>query len=496
MTSRTNQSTVLDRRRAGVLLHPTSLPGGIGCGDLGPEVFHFIDFLAHCGVSVWQVLPLGPTHEDRSPYMSLSVLAGNPWLISLQLLHKWGWLSHYEIGNATEADAFAFRRQCLREAGSGFQRNASDEDRQQYQDFVKQHQYWLDDFALFQAIREQQKDRSWMHWPADLRDRTPTALLQAREQLTDTIDQVRFEQFAFNRQWHDVRRYANERGIQVFGDMPIFVAHDSAEVWANRDCFDLNPDGSARTIAGVPPDYFSATGQRWGNPHYNWKYMKQDGFRWWINRLRGSLEMFDLIRVDHFRGFESYWEIKADAETAMHGHWVKTPGKALFNALLDSFDSLPFVAEDLGTITPAVDDLRQKYGWPGMKILQFAFDGSAENPYLPHNHETNSVVYTGTHDNDTTVGWFNGLPEETKQQVRRYLGCGEEPMPWPLIRSALASVSKLAVIPMQDLLEMGEGQRMNTPGSSSENWSWRFQWSQVDQALSTRFRDLVTLFGR
>lgn len=490
-------SNVLDRRRVGVLLHPTSLPGGVGCGDLGPEAFNFLDFLSHCGVSVWQVLPLGPTHEDRSPYMSLSVLAGNPLLISLQLLHTWGWLAHTEVDYKAGTDAFEFRRECLREARLGFQRQATAGEQQEYQDFLQQHQGWLEDFALFQAIREQQRGESWINWPRPLRDRDAEALSDARTELTDTLDQTFFEQFVFYRQWHAIRQYANERGILVFGDMPIFVAHDSAEVWANRECFDLLADGHPRTIAGVPPDYFSATGQRWGNPHYNWKYMKQDGFRWWVNRLRGSLEMFDMIRVDHFRGFESYWEIKADAETAMNGHWVKTPGKLLFNALLTHFDKLPFVAEDLGTITPEVNALREKYGWPGMKILQFAFDGNVDNPYLPHNHEANAVVYTGTHDNDTTVSWFNGLNEDTKGQVRRYLGCGDEPMPWPMIRAALSSVARLAVIPMQDLLEMAEGQRMNTPGSNTnDNWRWRFHWNQVEHHLPEHFKQLIMLYGR
>jgi 4-alpha-glucanotransferase len=489
-------SQVLDRRRAGVLLHPTSLPGGVGCGDLGPEAYHFVDFLEHCGASVWQVLPLGPTHEDLSPYMSLSVLAGNPWLISLEVLKQWGWLKRDCVAAASD-DPTSFRQKCLLEARQGFLQHAAEQDRQDYQQFIQLHQYWLDDFALFQAIREQQQGKSWVDWPEVLRDRQAEAMDEVRHQLADAVDQTRFEQFVFYRQWHAVRDYANERGIRVFGDMPIFVAHDSAEVWANRNCFDLYEDGQPRTVAGVPPDYFSETGQRWGNPHYDWKYMKQDGFNWWVNRMRGTLELFDLIRVDHFRGFESYWEIKADAETAIDGRWVKTPGKALFNALLASFDQLPFVAEDLGTITPEVDALREKYGWPGMKILQFAFGGGAANPYLPHNHEANSVVYTGTHDNDTTVGWYNGLDPKTQQHISRYLAYSDEAMPWALIRAALASVAWLAVIPMQDLLALGEGQRMNTPGSNvDENWRWRFQWSQVEDELPKRLKALIKLYGR
>lgn len=505
-----NKSPILDRRRCGVLLHPSSLPGGIGCGDLGPEAFHFIDFIVNCGASVWQVLPLGPTHDDGSPYMSLSVMAGNPHLISLQRLHEWGWLQQDCIPSTakskSESNPFHLRRECLRLAYQGFLQHAAAHDQAALTRFITEHAYWLDDYALFIALRNHHQGNTWTQWPAPLRDRETAALQEAKQQLQPEIQQTCFEQFVFFRQWHALRHYANERGVLLFGDMPIFVAHDSAEVWANRKFFDLDDTGQARTIAGVPPDYFAATGQRWGNPHYDWQQMKQDGFGWWVKRLRGALELYDMLRVDHFRGFESYWEIKASEQTAMNGRWVKTPGKALFNTLLETIGQLPFVAEDLGTITPAVDALRERYGWPGMKILQFAFDGHVDNPYLPHNYtNSNCVVYTGTHDNDTTLGWFQQLTSADQQRVLSYLGleraAQQDPstttdMPWPLIRCALASVARLAVLPMQDLLGLGKGHRMNTPGTNKENWSWRFEWNQVDPDMPGRLKEMVSIYGR
>jgi 4-alpha-glucanotransferase len=311
---------------------------------------------------------------------------------------------------------------------------------------------------------------------------------------------IQFEQYVFSKQWLALKRYANERHIRLFGDMPIFVAHDSAEVWANPDQFDLLPDGSTRTVAGVPPDYFSATGQRWGNPHYNWRGMKENGFAWWRQRVEHGLEWYDLIRIDHFRGFESYWEIDAAEPTAMKGHWVKTPGKALFKSLSAHFPNLPLVAEDLGTITPEVLALRDQFNFPGMKILQFGFDGDSKNPYLPHNYQPNCVVYTGTHDNDTTVNWFRLLEESTRKQVLDYLGVEHgqtlQSMPWPLIRMAVASTAALAMLPMQDLLGLGDGHRMNTPGSQLANWRWRFEWSQVQGSVPERLRSMNHSYGR
>ncbi len=475
-------------RRAGVILHPTSLPGPRTQGDLGPEAYHFVEFLAASGQQVWQVLPLGPTHDDGSPYQCLSVNAGSPHLISPELLKQEGWLDSYK--NKTPQSTL-LQRACQR-----FMQNASPQERDACTEFIKQQSHWLPDYALYQALKNEHGGHSWFDWPTPLRDRDAQALDEARTRLDNAIIQVRFEQFMFSRQWSALKRYANARGVAMFGDMPIFVAHDSADVWSHRELFDLDAEGHARVVAGVPPDYFSVHGQRWGNPHYNWQRMRDDGYRCWIERMRTQLRLFDLIRIDHFRGFESYWEIPAELPTAEGGRWVKAPGDELFAVLQRELGSLPLIAEDLGLITPEVHALRKKYGFPGMKILQFAFDGDPCNPYLPHQHEVNSVVYTGTHDNDTTLGWFHNLTPEQKQYMDDYLGVPGEPMPWPLIRAALASVAHLAVIPMQDILMLGGEARMNTPGTLSGNWRWRFSWDQVTPDLSGRVRHLNRLYNR
>lgn len=484
----------LSNRCSGVLLHPSSLPGGVGLGDLGPSAYLFIDFLKESGFSVWQMLPMVPTHGDLSPYQGLSVHAGNPLLISLHQLQAWGWL---EGELETQVDDFvAYRMAKLREAYDCFRRVAGDEELAEFGAFVGEHNHWLQDYALFQAIRKSQGNQHWMNWPAELRGREPTALAGVEQTLADDIAYVRFEQFVFFRQWKYLSCYARKQGILMFGDMPIFVAHDSAEVWAKPENFMLDDDGHAQVVAGVPPDYFSETGQLWGNPHYQWDAMQADGFQWWKQRIESQLHMFDWVRIDHFRGFEAYWEVPAGEETAINGHWVKAPGDALFHALHEQFDPLPLVAEDLGVITPEVDALRKKYHMPGMKILQFAFGGDASNPYLPHNQTYDSVVYTGTHDNDTTLGWYLALPEHTKDQLSQYYGeCGEE-MPWPLIRSALSSVACLAILPMQDLLELDGTNRMNVPGTSDGNWRWRFKWQQVGDGLAEKLADMNRLYGR
>lgn len=481
------------RRRAGVLLHPTSLPFDPAGGALGAEARHFIDFLASTGASVWQTLPLGPTHADGSPYACLSVFAGSPELLSVQSLQQSGWIDRVDAP-AQEIDAW--RLQMLRRAQKGFARDADAEQRRAYEEFRERQRYWLDDYCLYQALRRKHGGRSWLAWPATLRDREAAALEKAKAELAVEREQVCFEQFAFDLQWRALKSYANERGILLFGDMPIFVAHDSAEVWARPDLFTLDEHGNALTVAGVPPDYFSATGQRWGNPLYRWERMGEDDFDWWLRRVGHQLDLFDLVRIDHFRGFQAYWEIPANAETAVDGKWVEAPGDALFEALQARFDPLPLVAEDLGLITPEVDALRQRFGLPGMKILQFAFEGGATNPYLPHNHESDYVVYTGTHDNSTTVGWFAQLEPELQQRVQEYLGYPQEPQPWPLIRSALASVAQLCVLPMQDLLALDDQHRMNVPGVAQGNWGWRFDWDMVEDALPARLKGMIELYGR
>ncbi len=490
-----NPKSVLDRRRAGVLLHPTSLPGGAGNGDLGAEARRFVDLLARLGFSVWQVLPLHPTHDAGSPYDNPSVHAGNPWLINLEQLAEQGWLEPSDLQAAVD-DPLAWRRARLRQAHLRFTAHATAEDRRACEEFVAAAAGWLADYALYQALREAHDYTPWWSWPAALREREPGALSGARGRLAASIAQTNFEQFVFDSQWRALKAYANEKGVLLFGDMPIFVAHDSAEVWAQREYFLLDAAGQPLAVAGVPPDYFSAQGQRWGNPLYDWKRLQDDGFAWWIARLATKLGRFDLIRLDHFRGFEACWEIPADGATAAHGRWVQVPGAALFDALRARFGRLPLVAEDLGLITPAVHALRRRCGFPGMCVLQFAFDGGADNPYLPHHHAPDCVVYTGTHDNDTTLAWFQGLPADRQLYAMSYLGYPYEPMPQPLIRAALASVAGLAMVPLQDLLMLGPGHRMNTPGTARGNWRWRFDWGQLTPELTDWLECAVKLYGR
>lgn len=479
----------LQNRRAGVLLHPTSLPGSGAAGTLGADTFHFIDWLAAAGITVWQTLPLGPTHGDSSPYQCLSVHAGSPAMISLEELASKGWLTN-------EAAARPDRGASLREAFKGWRERRTPEQRQQHDAFIAARKHWLPDFALFCALREESGRKGWSDWAAPLRDREPGALAAARQRLHEEIAFYCFLQDMFFQQWQAVRSYAHAKGILIFGDMPIFVAHDSADVWAHREYFLLDRDGRPTVVAGVPPDYFSATGQRWGNPLYDWTALQKQGFQWWLARLHTQLEFFDLIRVDHFRGFEAYWEIAATCETAVEGQWVKAPGAALFTAIREEFGSLPLVAEDLGLITPEVDALRRSFDLPGMKILQFAFEGGPTNPYLPHNYEQNCVVYTGTHDNDTTVGWYNTLAHDMQARVREYLGQPSGAMPWPLITAAYMSVGRLVVTPMQDFLALGSEHRMNTPGTTAGNWRWRMSWSQVASELASRLRRLGEMYGR
>lgn len=489
-----DSKNILDKRRAGVLLHPTSLPGGVGSGDLGPEAHRFLEFLAQSGFTVWQMLPLGPTHRDGSPYHSLSLHAGNPMLISLDRLVEWGWLDGFSAPDAE--NAMAYRVNCLARSHGVFAQRASHADHEAFEGYVVAEAYWLDDYALYRALRREFNGQAWYQWPTSLRDRDPQALASTRTRLADDIVQVCFEQFVFARQWQELKTRAGELGVWLFGDMPIFVALDSVDVWIHQEYFTLDDTGEPTVVAGVPPDYFSKDGQRWGNPLYRWDRMQADGFRWWIERLRTEFRRFDLLRIDHFRGFEAHWEIPAQEQTAVNGRWVKVPGAALFETLRACFGALPLVAEDLGLITPEVNALREKFGLPGMKILHFAFDSDSNNPYLPHNHRVDSVVYTGTHDNDTTMAWFESLSAERQLYVMDYLGYPHEPMPWPMIRAALSSVSRLAVIPMQDILTLGRGQRMNTPGTTGGNWGWRFEWDQLAPDTAMRSRRLAQLYGR
>ena len=484
----------LARRSAGLLLHISSLPGPGSCGDLGEEAHHFIDFLAAAGFSVWQLLPVGPTGTDGSPYQATSSHAGNPRFISLEKLAERGWVAGDEAARAHAGNAAA-RHQGLAAAYVGFQARADEHDRAAFGRFVETQSHWLEDFALYQALKDD-RHAAWWDWPVPLRDREPQALTEARARLHREIDQIRFEQFVFYSQWAELREHAASRGVRLFGDLPIFVAPDSAEVWAQRRFFYLRSNGLPSVVAGVPPDYFSATGQRWGNPLYRWDVLQADDFSFWVERLRSQLQLFDLVRIDHFRGFEAYWEIPATEPDAVKGRWVPGPGDVLFERLRAVLGPLPLVAEDLGVITDEVRGLRDRQGLPGMKILHFAFSGGPDNPYLIFNHPENSVVYTGTHDNDTTLGWYESLGDGERAQVDEYLCHARDPMPWPLMHWAMLSPARLAVVPMQDVLGLDGEHRMNLPGTSEGNWLWRFRWEQLPADVTGKLRRLIWLAGR
>ncbi len=456
----------MDVRRAGVLLHITSLPGG----DLGPEAYRFVDFLADAGVTVWQVLPLVPTHEeDRSPYNALSAMAGNPALVSRARQVEEGVVDLAGLSSA--------------------QRSA-------YQAWCEDQSAWLESYAEFMALRDLLDQEPWPGWEPGLRDRDPDRVAEVLAPHQDALEALRFGQWVFAEQWRQLREYAATRGVVFFGDLPIFVSHDSADVWASRELFRLDAEGQPTTVTGVPPDYFAADGQRWNNPHYDWDQMARDGFAWWRLRIGRQRELFDLVRIDHFRGFEAAWHVPVEAETAKDGHWVRSPGREVLSALVDVAGPGTLVAEDLGVITPEVDALRTEFGLPGMKVLQFAFDGSEDNPYLPHRHGEQSVVYTGTHDNDTTLGWWSLLDGPTRERVLTFVPDADEPMPWTLIDLALSSTARLCVVPAQDLLELGSDARMNTPGTDEGNWDWQAAAGSLDADLAARLRVRVEASGR
>lgn len=489
-------TTLLEQRRAGVLLHITSLPGKYDNGDLGQEAYHFVKFLHNTGVRVWQTLPLGQPHSDGSPYQCLSAHAGNTALISLDWLQKKGWLQTNERCRDCGANE-CFAKKCLiTKAFYRFQELAEQKEYDSFQQFCLEKADWLDDFALFMALRAEFGQRSWNHWPEHLKQRHPLAIKEAQRRLQRVIDGIKFEQYVFFRQWHELKTFAKQHDVLLFGDIPIFVSYDSVDVWANRELFKLDENGEMSVIAGVPPDYFSATGQRWGNPHYDWEALEKNGFQWWIERMRTQLEMFDIVRIDHFRGLEAAWEIPAHEKTAINGEWVTAPGAKLLEAMKVALGEIPLVAEDLGIITKEVDDLRNSFRLPGMKILQFAFGDNAKNPYLPHNYQRNSVVYTGTHDNDTTLGWYHSLSDEEKHHVYESLGTPAMPMPQALMQAAFASVANLAIIPMQDILALDSTNRMNIPGTMKGNWQWRFSWDQLSTDKVNYLTRLLKLFSR
>ena len=493
---------MLNSRRSGVLLHPTSLAGPQPIGSLGQEAYDFVDFLVAAGQSVWQILPLGPIGYGNCPYSCYSAFAGEPLLISLEQLTITGDLLEKELPASTpgsnRADFAAAKTQLplLRRAFQRFSTGPDIERLQDFNEFCRDQAFWLNDYAFFQAMREQRQFQGWQQWPVELRQRHNAALHEWGVKLQEQIDWHKYLQFAFFEQWFKLKNYANAKGVQIFGDLPIFVASDSADVWANRQLFYLDDNDQETMVAGVPPDYFSKTGQRWGNPLYRWERMAENGFSWWLARFRWNLQLFDLIRVDHFRGFVACWAIQADEPTAINGEWLPAAGYQLFTVLQNELGDLPIIAEDLGVITAEVEKLRDHFHLPGMKILQFAFDSGPANPYLPHNHLPNSVIYTGTHDNNTTLGWWNSLQPESQQQVREYLKRPCRDMPAPLLDSALASVANLSIIPMQDLLALDASSRMNRPGTAQGNWQWRLGDNQLTSEIAVQFRQVSHLYGR
>jgi 4-alpha-glucanotransferase len=497
-------------RAAGILLHPTSLPGSGGIGDLGPGAYRFVDWLAEAGQTLWQIMPLGPVGLGNSPYAARSAFAGNPLLIALDEPVGRGWMAngdatpaaaseHGALGSQQRVDyeaAGAHKRMGLARAFQRFKAAQTAEERIELERFRKEQRAWLEDFALFMALKDVSGNSAWFQWDPALVRREAGALDRARRELSDQIELQIFSQLLFFRQWSSLRQYANQRGIRVVGDIPIFVAHDSADVWVHQDIFFLDDSGQATVVAGVPPDIFSATGQRWGNPLYRWDRLADRAYDWWIERFRGTLQLVDIVRLDHFRGFESYWEVPGEHQTAEHGRWVPGPGATLFEAAESALGRIPMMVEDLGLITPEVAQLRDRLGYPGMKVLQFAFGDDATNPYLPHNYIQDCVVYTGTHDNDTTVGWYQAASELEQHKVRHYLGVSGQDIAWDFIRCALSSVADTAIIPLQDVLSLGSEARMNFPGSAENNWAWRYREDQLRPEHAARLRDLTETYGR
>lgn len=491
-------------RSSGILLHPSSLPGPYGIGDIGPQAHHWIDFLAETGCRLWQVLPLGPTGYGDSPYQCFSSFAGNPYLISPAALLAEGLIHANDLVDAPQfrtdkvdyGAIIPWKLGLLDRAFTRFQHTASQELHQALRVFQSQESHWLEDFALFMAIKESQGGNSWVGWPVPLRDRHPQAIQDFRDSHEIAIQRQSFRQFLFFRQWRTLRTQAHEKGIQIIGDIPIFVAHDSADVWASPGLFFLDGEGSPTVVAGVPPDYFSETGQMWGNPLYRWDIHAEDGYRWWMSRMRAVLSLVDVVRLDHFRGFAGYWEIPAGEETAIKGRWVPGPGAGFFQTVSDTFGQLPIIAEDLGEITPDVTALRDRFQLPGMKILVFAFDSDAANEFLPHHYSSNYVVYTGTHDNDTALGWYQRVTDKERDFARRYLARSGDDIAWDLIRAAWSSTAVYALSPMQDLLSLDNRARMNYPSQPSGNWTWRMREGDLSEGLKSRLREFNELYER
>jgi 4-alpha-glucanotransferase len=491
-------------RASGILVHPTSFPGRFGVGDLGPGAIKMLDFLHHAQQRMWQALPLGPTGYGSSPYALLSAFAGNPLLVSPERLLEDGLLTSADLEGAPvgredriDYDPVArWKAQLLRASYARYVRVASATLHAEFAAFCAAQAEWLDEFALFMALKEQHDDLAWTQWATPYARRDPEALAAARVTLADEITLHRYTQFLFYRQWGALRKEARKRGVSLIGDLAIFVAHDSADVWANQRYFKLDRHGEPLVVAGVPPDYFSPTGQRWGNPIYRWDALAADGYAWWIARARHALELADIIRLDHFRGFEAYWEIPGNSATAEGGRWVTGPGAALFVAIQNALGEVPFIAEDLGVITPAVNALRERFGFPGMRVMQFGFDDGPKSPHLPHHANVNSVLYTGTHDNDTSAGWFATLKEPQRAFTLRYLDTDAAHVPMAMIRAAQASVAQLVIAPLQDVLGLGYEARMNFPSRVDGNWEWRCPERLLTNSVADQLARFATLYDR
>lgn len=493
------------KRSSGIILHPTSLPGKYGMGDIGPNAYKFVDFLVETKQKLWQVLPLGPTGYGDSPYQCFSTFAGNPILISIEKLVEEGLLDKKEADPKEPFDdekvdygrVINYKNAVFRKAFDNFESNKKNgAETAKFESFCERHSKWLDDYSLFMSLKGKFHGRPWIEWDHDIKLKQNDAVARYKHELATEIKFQKFLQYVFFKQWYELKAYANSNGVKIIGDIPIYVAFDSSDAWSSPSTFQFDSEMTPINVAGVPPDYFSKTGQLWGNPLYNWQALKDTGFKWWIDRIRSVEELVDIIRIDHFRGFAGYWAVPYGDKTAMNGKWEKGPGEDLFFAIKDAMGDLPILAEDLGFLTEDVHELRDKFNFPSMKILQFGFDSKEGSPYVPHLFTPNSVVYTGTHDNDTIVGWYDKAPAEDKKYVKEYMNTDGKEIAWDFIRFAWASVAVFSIAPLQDILSLGSEARLNTPSVASGNWQWRFKWDQITPQIKEKLKKFTKLYGR